>query len=309
LLFLANTVLGALVLGTAMLVLAQLLETWRIGGARAEDAVVVLGQRIGYPAANAAAIAVAVLAGMGLLIVTLAARAAARELRADRRFRRAMARRATVRVDGAWVVDDDRAQAFCAGLVHPQVYVSRAALQLLSVDELSAVLAHERHHARHRDPLRLAATRVLADAAFFLAPLLCLIERQHSLAEIAADETAVAVRGGDPAALAAAMLRFSESGDGGGIAPERIDHLVGEGHSFRFPAVVVLAIGLCLAAVGALGVFAAEAASGTATLAPPFVSSQPCVLILASIPGAAITAGALSVRRQARTRSGLPQWR
>jgi hypothetical protein len=105
------------------------------------------------------------------------------------------------------------------------------------------------------------------------------------------------------------MLRYSESGQGGGIAPERIDHLLGEGHSFGFPAVVVLAIGLCLAAVGALGVFAAEAASGTATLAPPFISSQPCVLILASIPGAAITAGVLSVRRQARTRSGLPQWR
>jgi hypothetical protein len=303
--------LGALVLGTAMLVLAQLLETWRIGPAHAGDVVVVLGQRIGYPAANAGAIAVAVLAGTGLVIVMLAARAAARELCADRRFRRAMARRATVGVDGAWVVDDDRARVFCAGLVHPQVYVSRGALELLSVAELSAVLAHERHHARQRDPLRLAATRVLADAAFFLAPLLHLIERQHSLAEIAADEAAVAARGGERAALAAAMLRFSESAaaGGSGIAPERIDHLVGDAHSSRFPVVVVLAIGVCLAAVGALGVFAAEAASGTATLAPPFVSSQPCVLMLASVPAAAITAALLSVRRAAQTRSEHPEWR
>jgi hypothetical protein len=307
-LFLGNVALGALLLGTALLLLAKLLETWRVGAGRAGNVIVVLGQRIAYPTANAGAIVVAVLAGMGLVIVAAAARAVVRELRADRRFRRAIARRATARVDGAWIVEDDHPQAFCAGLVHPQVYVSSAALELLSPAELAAVLAHERHHERHRDPLRLAASRVLADAAFFLTPLLRLVERQHSVAEIAADEAAVAARGGDRAALAGAMLRFSESGDGAkaAVAPERIDHLVGEGRPWRFPTAVCLAIGSGLAGVGALAVFAAETASATATLSPPLISSQPCVLMLASVPAAVISAGALSAHRQARARSGHP---
>ena len=97
-----------------------------------------------------------------------------------------MARDATSSVDGAQVIDDDRPLAFCAGLLHPRVYVSRGALGMLGEAELSAVLAHERHHARRRDPLRLASTRVLADALFFAPPLGELIRRQQSLAEIGA---------------------------------------------------------------------------------------------------------------------------
>ena len=58
------------------------------------------------------------------------------------------------------VVNDSSPEAFCAGFLRPRVYVSRGAVELLTPDELRAVLQHEHHHWRMRDPLRLASARV-----------------------------------------------------------------------------------------------------------------------------------------------------
>jgi beta-lactamase regulating signal transducer with metallopeptidase domain len=188
-------------------------------------------------------------------------------------------------------------------LVHPEVYLSRGALELLSAAELSAVLAHEHHHASRRDPLRLASTRVLADALFFVPALRRSIADQHSLAEIGADEAAVRSAGGDRAALASAMLSFSEASgeEAGGLAPERIDYLVGEAPRWRLPLALGLAIAFCLAALVTLATLAAEAASGSATLALPLVSAAPCVVMLALIPAAVVLAGVVCARRRARS--------
>jgi Zn-dependent protease with chaperone function len=299
--FAVNLALGAFALASALFVLTRLLESWRVGSGHAPDVVSVFGQRLSYPLANGGAIVVAVLAAMGLLILVAAARAAVRELRADRRFRRAMATQARSSLRGARIIDSDRPQAFCAGLVHPQVYLSRGALELLSPAELSAVLAHERHHASRRDPLRLASSRVLAEALFFVPALRGAIARQHSLAEIGADEAAVSSAGGDRAALASAMLSFSEASgaDGTGLAAERIDYLVGEAPRWRLPLALILVIGFCLAALVTLATLAAETASGSATLGLPFVSSAPCVVMLALIPAAVALAGVLCARRRA----------
>jgi hypothetical protein len=297
--FAVNVALGALVFASLLFVLSRLAESWRTGG-RAPHAVSIVGQPLSYPVANAGAIAVAVLAAFGLVVLIAAARAVAREWRADARFRRAMARDATSSVDGAQIIDDDRPLAFCAGLLHPCVYVSRGALGMLGEAELSAVLAHERHHARRRDPLRLASARVLADALFFAPPLGELIRRQQSLAEIGADEAAVAAAGGDRAPLASAMLSFSEGtgAEAAGLAPERIDSLVGESPRWRFPVALVLLICFCLAALVALTVLVAETARGSATLALPLLSAQPCIVMLALIPAGVAWAGLLYARRR-----------
>ena len=85
------------------------------------------------------------------------------------------------------------------------------------------------------------------------------------------------------------MLCFSEESredDPSGIDPERVDHLLGdwESPSWRFPAtlcVAALAFGGLLVGIAAL---AARVARGSATLAPPFLSGQPCILMLALIP-------------------------
>jgi hypothetical protein len=301
--FALNLALGTFALASALFVLARLLESWRVGSGHASEVISLFGQRLSYPLANAGALVVAALAAVGLAILIAAARAAIRELRADRRFRRAMATQERSSLLGTRIIDSDRPQAFCAGLVHPEVYLSRGALELLNAAELSAVLAHERHHASRRDPLRLAVTRVLRDALFFVPTLRRVIARQQSLAEIGADEAAVTSAGGDRVALASAMLNFSEASgaDSAGLAPERIDYLVGETGLWRLPLALLLVIAFCLAALVALATLAAETASGSTTLALPLVSSAPCVVMLALIPAAVACVGVLYARRRARS--------
>lgn len=286
----AGLLLGALGLATAVFILTRLLETWRVGPGAPVHHVSILGQPLGYPAANLDAIVVLVLAGAGLLATVLTLLLAIRELIASRRFAHGIARRRPRLQGDVLVVDSDRPLAFCAGLLRPRVCISSGALRVLDDDALAAVLAHERHHARRHDPLRQAATRVLARSLFFVPGLSALAERQHRLAELGADESAVhAVTGGD-AALARAILAFADAParDGsGGVDPERIDHLIGEPPSWRFPAALCLAALAVIALLAAAAALAARLAHGSATLALPLLSREPCVVALALIPAAA----------------------
>ena len=205
----------------------------------------------------------------------------------------------------AAVIADPQPRAFCAGLVRPRIYVSTGAIKVLDEAALSAVLAHERHHARRRDPLRLAAGRVLAGALFFLPELGDLAERQQALAELSADESAVNVAPANRSALARAMLSFSdlpESSSSSGIDPARVDYLLGEPPSWRFPALLCLAAASVLLLLVAVAVLAGRVASGSATLALPFLSHQPCIVVLAAIPA---VLGVLAVNhRRLRGRPG-----
>jgi hypothetical protein len=180
------------------------------------------------------------------------------------------------------------------------VYVSSGAVALLDEAALGAVLAHERHHARRRDPLRLAAGRVGARALFFVPGLRELARRQQSLAELSADESAIAAAPENRAALAQAMLSFvDDSGDqdGAGVDPARVDHLLGEAPSWRFPMLLCLAAAALLALLVAVAALAGQLAAGSATLAPPLLSSRPCVVVLAAIP-AVVGLVALRLRRR-----------
>ena len=284
-----SVLLGVLALTSTVFVITRLFESWQVTSGPASHVISVFGQRLSYPAANAAAIVVTVLAGLGLLMAGAAATRVARELRADRSFRRAIAARSPLPLHGAWLIHDDRPQAFCAGLLRPRVYFSTGALELLDTPALAAVLAHERHHATHHDPLRLACGRILTAAVFFIPVLRGLTQRQQALAEMSADEAAVLTAGGDRSALASAMLSFSQATgtDALGVDPERVDYLLGEGVQWRLPIAVCVGTAAALSALIALAVLAAHVAAGSATLAPPFLSSQPCVAVLAMIPAAA----------------------
>lgn len=106
----------------------------------------------------------------------------------------ARAHRATRRLAGAEARAGDLAVlpvpghvAFVAGFVQPRTYVSEAARAW------TAVLAHERDHARHRDPL----ARLLARLALVVAPGLggWLEPRLARAQELAADEAAAGAVG------------------------------------------------------------------------------------------------------------------
>jgi hypothetical protein len=283
-------------------VVTRLFDSWRITAQPASREISLFGQRLSYPAASPGAIVVTVLAVIGLLTAAVAIWAAARELRADRSFRRALAGRSPLPLEGAWVIEGRRPQAFCAGLLHPRVYVSTGAIELLDAAGLAAVIAHERHHALHRDPLRLACCRVLAQSLFFLPALRRLLQRQHALCEISADEASLLSTGGDASALAGAMLSFSQatSEQALGVDPERVDFLLGEHPRWEYPVFLSILAAAALSLFVAIAVLAGHAATASATLAPPFLSRQPCVAVVAILAALAGLAGLAFLRARRR---------
>ena len=218
----SHALLGLLGLASFGLVLLRLVETWRVSPQRVSHHVVIFGQTLSYPAANMAAVIVLVLAVLGAVVTARALLGVAREVTGARRLHRRLAPASRRDLGGALVIDDERPHAFCAGLLSPRVYVTSGALAILDDSALEAVLAHERHHARRRDPLRLATSRVLTRAMFFLPALGELDRGQQALAEMSADESAIEAEPGNRSALARAMLTFSdasEADDSVGIDP------------------------------------------------------------------------------------------
>ncbi|HET6870332.1 MAG TPA: M56 family metallopeptidase [Solirubrobacteraceae bacterium] len=296
----AGAALAAGGLASSGFVIWRLIETWHVTPAAASHRISVLGQPLTYPTANLGALVVVALALVGLAVIAITVNGAARELAADRRLRRWLRAHVARGHAGAMIIEDSRPRAFCAGLLRPRVYVSTGALSLLDDGALRAVLEHELAHARRRDPLRLACGRVLARSLSFVPGLGELHRQQLALAELSADESAIAAAPENRAALARAMLLFAEHSrpdDPTGIDPARVDHLLGDRPRWPFPVLVFL-VGLCvLGLLAAVGVLAGRIAVGSATLAPPFLSRQPCVVTLATIP-ALLGFAALGLRRR-----------
>ena len=241
------------------------------------------GISFSYPRLNAAAWVLLGLALIGSSAIAIALRAVLRQRRAYRRF--------LARVDvvgrlgdaaGVQVIAGEHPQAFCAGFLRPTVYISQGAVELLSEDELQAVLAHEHHHRRVRDPLRFATGRIVSHALFFVPALRTLFRRYADLAELNADGAAVRVGAGGRAALASALLAFEASGVG--ISPERVDTLLGEPVVWRRPWWLLTASFGSLSSLITLTWGASQAASARATFNLPFLSSQPCLVMLTVLP-------------------------
>jgi hypothetical protein len=103
------------------------------------------------------------------------------------------------------LVEDDRCFCCCAGAVRPRIYISTGMVQKLSATEVVAVLAHEREHARKRDPVRAAATRIAARALFYVPLARHLAEKSLVDSELGADSSAVSRVGREP--LVSALLQ------------------------------------------------------------------------------------------------------
>lgn len=295
----AGMVLWASGLALSVFVIARLFVTWRVTPHAASHQIALLGQRLSYPVANVDALIVLALALGGLAVGAMTAWGAVRELAATRSLERHLAALEPTPWKAALVIDDDRPRAFCAGLLNPRVYVSSGAVASLDDAALDAVLAHEAHHARRRDPLRLAVGRILARALFFVPGLAELARRQQDLAELGADESAMNAAPDGRSALARAMLTFSEPSPtvgSVGIDPGRVDHLLGEPPNWRFPTLLCLVGAVAIGLLGTIAVLAGQLASGSATLAPPFLSHQPCVVILALIPAGVVLSCAGTAR-------------
>jgi Peptidase family M48 len=245
------------------------------------------GIRFTYPALNGAAVLLLTLAIVGTVVLKAVLASTWHQRRAYRAFRAHVGPTEPLRrVPGVSVITDSRPQAFCAGYLRPSVYVSRRTVDLLTDDELDAVLAHEHHHRRLRDPLRMACGRILSEALFFIPVLKSLVAREADVAELRADHAAVCAREGGEVALASALLAFDESGPAGsaGISPERVDALLGEPSQWRLPVWRLAASFLILATLTLVVWRVSGMASAQASFNLPGLSSRPCVVVMTVLP-------------------------
>lgn len=219
-------------------------------------------------------------------VLLLATRSTVRQLRASRKFISALPVVGLRRVGSTQVVlfTDACPQAFCAGLLRPRIYLSTGTLTNLSDGELKAVVAHESHHARYRDPLRILFARVLSDALFFLPALRRLGTGYSALAELAADEAAVR-RSGSPRHLASALLQFDQSANPvvAGIAPERVDNLLGKRPGFELPLALLAGALVVATAISVIALRTAQA-SDAISLNLPLFAAQLCMVTMALLP-------------------------
>ncbi len=81
--------------------------------------------------------------------------------------------------------------AFCVGFWRPRIWLTAGLVNLLTDEELTAVLVHEDYHYRRRDPLRLLISRSLKSAFFFLPLIGDLAKFVELQQEIAADEAVI----------------------------------------------------------------------------------------------------------------------
>ncbi len=131
----------------------------------------------------------------------------------------------------------------------------------------------------------MACGRILSEALFFIPVLRSLVDREADVAELRADRAAVCAReGGGGAGFGAAG--FDESGPAGsaGIAPERVDALLGQRSQWRLPAWRLAASVLVLAALALLVWRVSGIASAHATFNLPGFSSRPCVVVMTVVP-------------------------
>lgn len=225
------------------------------------------------------------LVAVASLSLALGGRSLVRQLRGKRRFLATLPAMTTVDVAATpvTVFDSARPQAFCAGFLRPRVYVSSAAAALPR-EHLEVIVAHERHHLTRRDPLRFLLARALSDALFFMPALRRLSERYGALAELAADEAAV--REHDRATLAAALLSFGETRNPAvvvGVAPERIDHLLGRPPRWELPISLLLASTVAIGALAGIAV-TARALTSAADFNVPLLLAQSCMLAMLALP-------------------------
>jgi Zn-dependent protease with chaperone function len=288
--------LAALAAGTLGLALFAAASTMSLRASSAE-AVALACARFALPDVSLESVLALSLGSLAVAVFFLTARSLARQAVATRRFI------AELCVTGAGphsslVFAADSPQAFCAGLLRPCVYVSDAALATLDRAELTAVLAHEAHHRRVLDPLRVALARAISDGLFFLPVTRRLTDRYRALAELAADSAAVRATGAEP--LASALLRFERADPAVvGIAPERVDHLLGARPAWELSLALVAWSVAVLTAIGAVALRLADAATSPVDL--PLVAAQSCMLLMATVPlvlGASVVLGARSLARR-----------
>lgn len=105
------------------------------------------------------------------------------------------------------VIDAEERFSFAYGLLFPRIALSRGLIEAATVEELRAVLEHERYHVRNFDPLKILVARSVPTAFFYVPALRDLRLRYAAGRELAADRRAVEAFGRAP--LAGALYKVA----------------------------------------------------------------------------------------------------
>lgn len=109
------------------------------------------------------------------------------------------------------LLDNDKLRcAFTLGLWKPKIYVSSGICSYLSRKELIAVIFHETHHKKSKDPLRLFVVQILYALNFFIPINNYLINLYSAASEKAADDSAINFSR-EPLELVSALVKLSKS--------------------------------------------------------------------------------------------------
>jgi Zn-dependent protease with chaperone function len=110
------------------------------------------------------------------------------------------------------LVDHPLAAAYCLPGVRPRVVLSQGLIDALSADELAAVVAHERAHARGQHDLVILPFRAWRQTFPFLPPARRALAAVELLVEMLADDDARRRCG--PGLLLAALRRLADAAPG-----------------------------------------------------------------------------------------------
>lgn len=126
-----------------------------------------------------------------------------------RELTRAASRRSIAGVD-CHIIPGSRPRAFVAGAGRPSVFVTAGALEVLTLDELRAVVLHEAHHAGTLAPVRAALVDAWCGAGRRVPWLRAMLAARLVAIEIDADRFALS-RGVARRHLASALVKVEPS--------------------------------------------------------------------------------------------------
>lgn len=131
---------------------------------------------------------------------------------ADRRRSVRYARRYGFAERELTVIREAAPVAMTVGFVRPRIVLSTGLLRMLEPAELAAVVAHERHHLRRRDPLALFALSTIRAALWYVPLIGWAADKYRTTVEVLADRHAIAASGSAKDLGSALLKLLKQSG-------------------------------------------------------------------------------------------------
>ena len=162
-------------------------------------------------------------------------------------------------LENVTVFEDRLPLAFTAGFLKPRVFLSTKLVDILDEKELRAVILHESHHRKAKDPLKGLVVSFLSDFLFFLPVSRFLHKAYHLTSEMTADAYSVSSQA-NPLDLASSLLKVRKLNGSAASwffdpTTERAKHLLGQPARIPLPlkktflTIVLLAITAMIAMV------------------------------------------------------------